>query len=186
LKALAPQALAATASVAAHMFLVGKVEGHVSGLLMKIPAVGDKLVPHSKAITAALLTGAVYAVASMVPQLSKVKGGVAIGGIVTTALLLAQSVKIGDKSLAATVGLPGLAGPVRMGQPGGILGEYTNVGEYTNIGEYTSVGGLDDRSPFALMGMDDASPFAEDSLRGMDDAAPFAPGEGGILAGKMF
>jgi hypothetical protein len=48
------------------------------------------------------------------------------------------------------------------------------------------VGGLDDRSPFALMGMDDASPFAEDSLRGMDDAAPFAPGEGGILAGKMF
>lgn len=188
LKALAPQMLAATAAVGATLWLSRKVKeqldtGALASVGKMIPAAVQ---PHVPAILTGLVTAGIYAAASMVPQLSKVKGGVAIGGAVATLLLLAQST-----GLAAKVGLPGLSGAPFMGQPGGIfdrggVGEYTSVGEYTNIGEYTTVGGLDDRSPMALMGMDDASVYSSDSLRGMDDAAPFAPGEGGILSGKMF
>ena len=160
--------------------------------------------PYSGAIITGALTAGAYMLAGRVKPLAKYKGAIAIGGGIAALVQILLATKQGQ-DLLAKAGFPSMsvnvpAAPATTAGFGEytMVGDYTTVGEFphngmfdrTSLGEYTMVGsGGDNDTRFAndsLRGLDDRTRFANDSLSGMDDSTRFAPGEGGILSGKMF
>ena len=133
--------------------------------------------PYSGAIITGLLTAGAYMLAGRVKPLAKYKGAIAIGGGIASLVQVLLASPRGQ-DLLSKAGFPSAV--VIMPPAGAAAG----FGDYTTVG--SGADNLTEFSRDSLRGLDDRSRFSNDSLSGMDDASRFAPGEGGILSGKMF
>lgn len=143
-------------------------------LQMKMGKVGEYAAP----ITTGVVTLGLFTLCRMVAKgkFARFSAPLLVGGLSAAAIQVAFKVRVGadQATIASKLSLDKL------------LGEYTSVGsifdrqnaisEYTSVGEYEHMDGMDDDVQWA----------DGEGLSGADDVSPFAPGEGGILAGRMF
>lgn len=180
---LLPEAGLTVGSAAAALWLGSKLNEQLNKPRADGTTLASKLggaAKYAAPLTTGVVTAGLFTAARMVAKgkLARWSAPILIGGSLAAIIQTMSIVRVGadQQTIAQKLSLDKLLAVGEYTTVGGMFDRGNSIGEYTNVGEYE------------MSGTDDDVRWADDSVDvdGMDDESAFAPGEGGILSGRMF